>query len=296
MAQQQLIEIREKIDEIDHEILRLLIQRANFALAAAKIKKSNNLDSKIYDNTREQQVINNVIANSHAPLTDPMIKAIFSSIISACRQLQLQHYQIRGKKIILSVMGVEGSYSEIAAKTFLAQYSQGDEQFYYDINSENVIARVLAKEADYGVVGISNSTAGLVQETLQALQDKACKIIDVVTLPIHHQLLALPNQKKIEHIYSHQQALAQCYDYLQQHYSQAKLHIYADTALAARDLAANKLLAHSAVIANRACSELYGLQVVAQQIVDKADNATTFLIIANIEMVTQSIGAIESEK
>ena len=144
----------------------------------------------------------------------------------------------------------------------------------------------MTNKAHYGVLGISNSTAGLVQETLEALSRKACKIYNVITFPIYHQLMALPGVSDIKAIYSHEQALTQCHQYLTKHYPDAELVPYEDTALAAKDLMAGKIPADSAIIANGSCASIYGLDVIASNIIDKADNATTFLLVGQTSKVS----------
>lgn len=280
-----LLDVRQSINEIDQQIVKLLETRADLALQAAKIKKAQGEQGKIYDGKREREVLSRLALMNQGALSDDMIQGIFAAVISACRNLQIQHYELRPGKVTLSIMGRKGSYSEAAGQQFLLQNCLQNYTLAYDVSSQQVIERVMKNQAEYGVMGISNSTAGLVQETLLALAGKACKVVGVVTLPIEHKLMILPGQQDITAIYSHEQALTQCQQYLQHHYPQAKQIPYDDTAIAAEHLRQGKIPANSAVIASGVCASLYNLQIIADNIIDKADNATTFLVIGHTDNI-----------
>lgn len=285
MTDKCLLDLRQDIDAIDEHLLSLLTRRADLALQAAKIKKAAGAQGEIYDATREQQIVERLLKLDHGALNDEMVSAIYGTIISACRNLQIQQYALQPGNVTVSVMGIQGSYSETAALRFLAQNNLEAFALTYDITSQQVVEQVMSDKVNYGVVGISNSTAGLVQETLAALANKACKIYSVITLPVNHQLMVLPGVKTIKAIYSHEQALTQCQNTLASLYPAADLIPYEDTALAAKDLAAGKLAKDSAVIANASCASIYKLSVIATNIIDKADNATTFLVVGQTSVL-----------
>ena len=282
MTDQSLMEIRNEIDRLDNDILELLKQRVACCLQAVKIKKQQGATQSVYDGLREQAILDRLTRVDHGDLSAEMIRDVYSTIISVCRNLQVHRYELPSGQLSVSVMGIAGSYSETAALGFLAQHAVPDYELIYAVTSERVIDDVLSGRANYGVVGVSNSTAGVVQETLRALQGQACKIYSVLTIPVRHKLMMLPGVSEITAIYSHEQALRQCQRYLSQHFPGVKLMPYEDTALAAKQLAAGVLPPGSAVIANGVCADMYTLRVVAEGITDLPDNATTFLVVTKI--------------
>ncbi|MBT7043624.1 MAG: prephenate dehydratase, partial [Candidatus Marinimicrobia bacterium] len=104
-------------------------------------------------------------------------------------------------------------------------------------------------------------------------------IIEMFHIPIIQNLLGLVGTHlgDITEIHSHQQALRQCKDYLSQHFWTRPLIEDDDTAEAARRLSEGKLSSTSGVIANKACAELYGLEILQESIHDLKHNLTLFL-------------------
>lgn len=282
MTNQALQTVRAEIDALDNEILSLLKQRVYYCLEAVSLKKQGSVSQSVYDGRREQAILDRLTTVDHGDLSAEMIRDIYGTIISACRNLQIHRYELLPGNIVVSVMGIEGSYSEIAAKRFLAQHAIEQHELLYAVSSQQVVEDLMSGGAHYGVVGISNSTAGVVQETLLALQGRACKIYSVLTLPVKHQLMRLTGVDPIAAIYSHEQALRQCEGYLSAHFPGVRLLAYEDTALAAKHLSTGILARDSAVIANGVCAELYKLKVIADNIIDSPDNATTFLVIKKL--------------
>lgn len=144
-----------------------------------------------------------------------------------------------------------------------------------------VCAAVEAGAADAGVLPLENSLAGTVGDALDALAAGSLRVVGEVLLPIRHQLLALPGVElaAIERVSSHWQALAQCERYLATRGWQVVPA--ADTAGAARELAASGDR-RSAAIASRAAAARYGLQILAPDIQDADHNMTRFAVLAGV--------------
>jgi prephenate dehydratase len=138
---------------------------------------------------------------------------------------------------------------------------------------------VASGSADAGVLPLENSLAGTVGDALDALATGSLKVVGEVLQPIHHQLLVVPDAplSGIQHVTSHWQALSQCDRFLSRH--GWELVPSADTAGAARQLAADRN-PHVAAIASERAAALYGLQVAARNIEDAPNNVTRFAIIA----------------
>jgi prephenate dehydratase len=142
-----------------------------------------------------------------------------------------------------------------------------------------VCAAVESGDADAGVLPLENSLAGTVGDALDALATGSLRVIGEVLLPVRHQLLVVPGTdlREIRAVSSHWQALAQCERYLARH--GWEVIAAADTAGAARDLAASRVNDRAA-IASRRAADRYGLEVAAADIQDADDNVTRFAILA----------------
>ena len=142
-----------------------------------------------------------------------------------------------------------------------------------------VCTAVESGEAEAGVLPLENSLAGTVGDALDALAVGSLRVIGEALLPIRHQLLVLPGVRleQIDRVSSHWQALAQCDRFLAGRGWQVVAA--ADTAGAARELAASGARS-SAAIASRRAAERYGLQVAAADIQDSDHNVTRFAVLA----------------
>ena len=125
----------------------------------------------------------------------------------------------------------------------------------------------------------------MVIESVEALAKFRCKIIEMFHIPITQNLLGLPGMHvgDVTEIHSHQQALRQCKDYLSEHFWTRPLIEEDDTAEAARRLSEGKLPKTAGVIANKACADLYGLEILQDSIHDLKHNLTLFLGIKNLK-------------
>lgn len=179
----------------------------------------------------------------------------------------------------VAVQGIQGSFSEMAAKHYLKQQAITEYQLVYLLNSHQVLKAVNEQGCELGIFAIENSTGGVVFESIYALAAYRCHINQFFSIPITQNLLVKPGQKlsDITSIHSHHQALSQCKNYLSQQFGLAKLVEETDTAYAAKQLADNAFGSHAAVIGNQNCAELYDLEIIANNINDLEDNQTLFI-------------------
>lgn len=143
-----------------------------------------------------------------------------------------------------------------------------------------VIAAVEAGAADAGVVPVENSVEGAVNETVDLLiHETSLSICSELVLPIEQCLLARPGMRAedVKVIYSHPQALGQCRRYIERFFPRARLEASLSTAAAVEEVAREP---GAAAIATRRAGELYGAEVLAAAIQDRASNATRFVILA----------------
>lgn len=187
--------------------------------------------------------------------------------------------------IRIGIQGNKGSFSEAAALEFVQRKQITEYEIAYLISSEPVLQAVETEEVDYGIIAIENKQGGVVIESVYALAHHRCDIIEMFSILVKQNLLALPDVRldQIKSIHSHQQALRQCRNYLADHFWSCPLVEENDTADAARRLQSGELPNTAAVIANKSCADLYGLSILAEDIHDLKNNLTLFLGVKKLD-------------
>lgn len=187
--------------------------------------------------------------------------------------------------ITIGIQGGKGSFSEEAAAQFATNHGLEKIKIVYQISSEFVLKGIEIGETDYGVFAMENAQGGVVIESVEALAKYCCEIVEMFHIPVDQNLLGLSgiNLGDITEIHSHQQALRQCKDYLSDHFWARPLIEEDDTAEAARRLSEGKLPKTIGVIANKACADLYGLEILQESIHDLKHNLTLFLGVKKLE-------------
>lgn len=255
--------LRAQIDALNLKLLRLLNQRAKVAQAIGALKQVGG--AAIYQPARERVVLDQVSAQNPGPLTGEQVRRIFVEIISACTALE--------QPLRLAFLGPEYTYSHEAARTRFGSSAE----FVAQASIAAVFAALDTGRADFGVVPVENSTEGSVTLTLDLLIDTPLVIIGEVLLPIRHALMSREGDAAaIRLLYSHQQSLGQCRNYLAANFPHCKLEAVASNAAAAQRAAAEP---EAAAIASEAAAAAYGLRVIARNIQDSAQNTTRFLVI-----------------
>lgn len=140
------------------------------------------------------------------------------------------------------------------------------------------------------ILPVENSIEGIVRETIDnflRFNDNSIQIYGEITIPINHMLLAKGNAK-IKKIYSHPQALAQCSYYLYKNFPDAELKEVSSTSYAAQRVSEGE--PDAAAIANETCAELFGLDIIADNINDEQGNKTRFYILGRNEIIKPNEG------
>jgi len=257
--------LRAQIDAINLKLVRLLNQRAKVAQAIGHLKQASG--AAIYQPARERAVLDRVTELNAGPLTGEHLRRIFVEIISACTALE---HPLR-----VAYLGPEYTYSHEAARMRFGSSAQ----FAAQHSIAAVFAALDTARADFGVVPVENSTEGSVTLTLDLLIDTPLVIIGEVLLPIRHALMSRAGDAAaIRVIYSHQQSLGQCRNYLAANFPHCRLEAAASNAAAAERAAGEP---DAAAIASEAAAAPYGLRVVARNIQDSAQNTTRFLVIGS---------------
>ena len=185
----------------------------------------------------------------------------------------------------VGIQGLEGSFSEQAAKFYCNKFDIQDFELAYLISSMNVLNGLNNNEVDVGIFAMENAQGGVVIESVEALAENNCRILDMFYVEISQNLMAKDNVSlgEIEEIHSHEQALKQCKDYLAEKFWSKKLVETDDTAKSAQDLASGKLSVNVAVIASKQSAEKYGLNIIDHDIHDLKKNLTLFLAVERLD-------------
>lgn len=260
-----LADIRQRIDEIDKSIQGLVSERASCAANIAKVKVQQGATGHFYRPEREAQVLRAVMERNAGPLTDESIAAVFREIMAAC----LAHE----RPLKVAFLGPEGTYTHSAAVKHFG--SQIEVQPVDSI--EEVFRIVEADGANFGVVPVENSSAGVINHTLDLFMKSSLTISGEVALRIRHNLLSkVESIDKVDRVYAHQQSLAQCSQWLDKHLPNAERIAMSSNAQAV--LHANETEG-AASIGGTMAAELYNVPSLATDIEDEPDNTTRFAVI-----------------
>jgi len=261
---EQLKQLRDRIDAIDSELLKLVSMRAELAQQIGKIKKSG----IVYRPEREAQILARIQEQNPGPIVNEHIKQLFTEIMSLCRALE--------KPLSVAYLGPSGTFSEDAA---LKRFGSAIATLACD-SIDEVFRKVESDAASYGVVPVENSSEGAVGRTMDLLLQTPLTICGEIQLPVHQFLMAQQTElSQINKIYSHPQSFAQCHQWLKTNLPHIPNTAFINTASnadAARQAAADK---NAAAVASKRAAELFGLTLCAENIEDDPKNTTRFLVI-----------------
>ncbi len=291
----ELKELRGQIDSIDDELVKLFGQRMQVAAQIADYKKENNLP--IFVPAREREKLLDV-ATKAGPEMDNYTRVLYSMLFELSRSYQSKrnvktsalHERITAsiastpklfpQAPMVACQGVEGAYSQIACeKIFKNPF------IMYFKNFEGVFNAIDQGLCQYGILPIENSTAGSVKKVYDLMIQHNFSIVRTFRQKIDHNLLAKKGTKlsDIKTVYSHEQALNQCADFLSS-LSGVSIIPVENTAVAAK-MVAQSDRSDVAALSSRTCADLYGLECLAASIQDKGNNRTRFICISkNLEI------------
>jgi chorismate mutase/prephenate dehydratase len=257
--------VRNEIDGIDTELLRLLNQRARCAQKVGEIKAAHGEAGHIYRPEREAQVLRRLQEANPGPLPSENITFFFREVMSACLSLE--------QPLGIAFLGPLGSFTGSAATKHFGHAAKLLPQSSID----DVFREVESGHAHYAVVPVENSTEGAVGRTMDLLLGTPLKICGEVVLRIHQNLLTRETDLgKITKVYSHAQSLAQCHEWLNHHLPGVPRISVASNSLAAQMAAEENGVA---AIAGEAAAERYQLPRLVENIEDEPNNTTRFLVL-----------------
>jgi len=260
-----LSSIRERIDEVDRQIQSLISERARFAQQVGLSKGELASAVDYYRPEREAAVLRAVLERNEGPLRDEEVLRLFREIMSACLAQQ--------EPLKIGFLGPEGTFTQAAVQ----------KHFGHSVRAlpfgtiDEVFQEVESGAADFGVVPIENSTEGTVNNTLDMFLTSPLKIGGEIELRIEQHLLGrLDSLQEIDRVCAHEQALAQCRGWLREYLPHVELIGVSSNAVGARRARDE---ARTAAIGGDAAAEVYDLKIMVNNIEDRADNATRFLVI-----------------
>ncbi len=284
-----LLQLRDQIDEIDSQIVDLYERRMDVCRQVAEYKIETG--KKVFDRQRELEKLSKVKSLVHNEFNSHGIEELFEQIMSMSRKMQYQILAENGKSGKLPFIGVEeldkvkarvvfqgaeGAYSHAA----MMQYF-GDQISSFHVDTfRDAMSAIDEGSADFAVLPIENSTAGMVSEIYDLLVEFENYIVGEQIIKIEHCLLGVPGSKEedIRTVYSHPQSLMQSSKYLLNHdWNQISMK---NNAFAARKVAKEGDKTQAA-IASELAGQIYGLEVLQKGVNQEENNSTRFIIVTN---------------
>ena len=290
-----LNDYRKQIDDIDRQLLALFGQRMEVAAAIAAYKKEHDLP--VLDGKRDREKLLVVAAKTPDDLKDYAV-SLYSLLFELSRSHQTRMLgtntalteqiaraientpKLFPGSAAVACQGVEGAYSQLACDRLFKLPN-----VFYFSNFEAVFSAIEKGLCQYGVIPVENSTAGSVNAVYDLMMRHDFRIVRSLRLKVDHNLLANPGAKlsDIREICSHEQAIAQCSAFLQEH-PEITVVRCENTAAAAKRVAQSGRK-DVAALSSRSCAELYGLTCLASNVQDQGNNFTRFICISkNLEI------------
>lgn len=285
-----LSEYREKIDEVDRELVRLFAERMDIARGIAEYKKENGL--AVFDPSRERKKLASI-----SEILPDKFKSYGESLYSHIFELSraYQHKNIGGdnpiyekiteaiektpkefpERALVACQGVEGAFSSQACDKI---FKSADIMFFNSF--EGVFSAIDKGLCEYGVIPVENSTAGSVTRIYDLMMKYDFNIAKSVRIKVDHSLLVNRGVKlaDIKEIFSHSHAIAQCDNFLKG-LNGVKVTPCENTAMAAKMIFESGRR-DAAAISSDKCAEIYGLEKICSSIQDSSNNYTRFICIS----------------
>ena len=312
MKKLDLGEIRNRIDHIDRKLVELIEERLEIVKEVALYKKENGM--KIFDRKREEEVINKNLSNVKSEELKHYIESILKDIMDSSKEYQkfkigspkeyVNDMNFNGKK--LGYTGVPGAYAYEVMVNLLknSKNSEGhmgvkaEEILNFNTHRE-LVEGVESGKVDFAILPIENSIVGEVRDSIDLINKRNIYIVGEVKHKIEHNLLGIKGSKieDIKRVYSHEQALMQCSEFLGEYPEWEKIRMN-NTALSAKYIGdtGNE---ENACIANMETRKMYNLELLKPDINNEKENFTRFFIVSNKNLIcenSEKISVITSTK
>ncbi|MDO5521761.1 MAG: prephenate dehydratase [bacterium] len=295
-----LIESRDKIDEIDRKILELFEQRMKITQDVAEYKI--NTGKKVLDKEREQQKLEVLSSLASNPFNAHAVNELFTQIMSMSRKWQYGYiasnanigYESYKKlsfdsKTKVAFFGEAGSYTEQAMIDFFGEEIEGISV----CNFKQVMDMVKYEEVEFGVLPIENSSTGGITDIFDLLFEYGNTIIGEHYVKIDHALMAVKGatEEDLKEVYSHPQGLLQCREYFEDKEWISLKPCTESTSAAAKYVSEKQDKSIGAIASTRA-AKCYDLDVLQYGINKEEKNSTRFIIITNKRIYNENANKV----
>lgn len=285
-----LLELRDQLDRIDEQIVELYEERMDICSQVADYKIETG--KKVLDKTREEEKLRKVRSLAHNEFNAHGVQELFEQIMSMSRKLQynkltregvggrlpfigVDELDVRNARVVFQ--GAEGAYSQMA----MIRYFGEDVDCFHVDTFRDAMCSIEEGRADFAVLPIENSTAGIVSEIYDLLVEFENYIVGEQIIKIEHCLMGLPGTGigQIRTVYSHPQSLMQSARYLNNHENWKQISMQ-NNAFAARKVLEDKDPSQAAIASERA-AKIYGLDILERGVNQSDTNSTRFIIVTN---------------
>lgn len=285
-----LEELRMQLDEVDDEIVKLFEKRMGICEQVGEYKVG--CGRKVFDRQRENNKLADVAGKVSTEFNKKGIRELYQQLMSMSRKLQYQQLVKAGalgrlpfiempsidtENARVVFQGTEGAYSQAAMRNY---FGKDCNSFHVNTFREAMEA-IEEGAADFAVLPIENAIAGAVNEVYDLLAEFENYIVGETILPVTHTLCGLPGARlsDISQVYSKAEALMQTSRFLNEHSDWQQISV-ANTAVAAKKILEDGDRRQAAVCSAYA-AEIYGLDILADNINDESDNCTRFIVVTN---------------
>ncbi|MFI3214464.1 MAG: prephenate dehydratase [Eubacteriales bacterium] len=286
----ELSQLRVELDEVDQKIVELYEERMELCKGVAEYKISTG--KRVLDREREKEKLKRVANLTKNEDYKTGIVELFEQIMSISRKMQYQILSENGgvgrvpfmevecldtKKARVVFQGADGAYSQAAMYTY---FGEKVDSFHVDTFRDAMCA-IEEGSADFAVLPIENSTAGIVNEIYDLLVEFENFIVGEQIIKIEHCLLGLSGTdlEKVQTVYSHPQSLMQSEKYLSNRDSWKQISMH-NNAFAAKKVQEDGDFTQVA-IASEYAGKIYGLEVLEKGVNNENNNSTRFIIVTN---------------
>lgn len=298
---EDLQELRKRIDELDRQMVDIFEQRMEVCRQVAEYKIQSSI--KVLDRTRELEKLAAVRELAHNEFNRHGVQELFQQIMAMSRKLQYQLLESCGARgrfpfvmvdrierehVRVVYQGEEGAYTQQA----MLEYFGEDVKSFHVEQWRDAMVAIAEGMADYAVLPIENSTAGIVSDIYDLLVEFDNYIVAEKIIPINHALLGLPDAElsDIRTVYSHPQGLMQCSRFLdgKREWQQVSM---LNTAVAARKVLEDQDKSQAA-IASVTAAKVFGLKVLKEHVNHSDTNSTRFIVATNQKMYAKDAGKV----
>lgn len=285
-----LLVLRDEIDKIDRQMVELFEKRMEICSEVAEFKI--NTGKKVFDKEREESKLKTLGELSHSEFNKHGVTELFQQIMAMSRKLQYQLLEENGVKgkldftcvdkldrenVRVVYQGLEGAYAHQAALEYFGE----DVNCFHVERWRDAMEAIKEGSADYAVLPLENSTAGIVSDNYDLLNEYSNYIVGEKVIYIDHVLMGQPDAEifDIEEVYSHPQALMQCAKYLDDHRNWKQMSMN-NTAVAVKSVR-DSVDRRKAAIGSRQAAKYYGMKVLEEGMCHGKANSTRFVIVTN---------------